>query len=363
MEGIPIVPYAKRLTSMPAQTRQRYGSFGKLRAGVMAISASVLSTSLLLVGAAAVAAVTCNVPGSHATIQAAVDDPSCDTIQVAPGAYPENVVVDRTVEILGSPGATVTGSFTVEAPNVNIDGFSINNPGQLFGIRIKTAGSGSVISNNTLSQIGDSALGEPTVAIYLELGPDNVSVLDNDITAVASGTRSAQGILVGDSTSSDPSLDILIQGNTITNITSATRGAYGIQVNNGASTAPTATGFATVEIRDNTIDGLTGGGWAHAIGLEGETPTAVVEDNSISNLVDATPAPINDAIAVFFEANPGFATAEVHTNNFNLTAAQYGIAVHPFITGAGEVDGTCNWWNSPTGPTHTGNPGGTGAQA
>jgi hypothetical protein len=111
----------------------------------------------------------------------------------------------------------------------------------------------------------------------------------------------------------------------------------------------------------NTISDLTGGGWAHAIGLEGPTPSAVVDGNSISNLVDGTPAPINDAIAVFFEANPDFASAEVHNNNLNLTAAQYGIAVHPALTG-GSVDGERNWWNSPTGPTTASNPGGTGAQ-
>jgi hypothetical protein len=51
----------------------------------------------------------------------------------------------------------------------------------------------------------------------------------------------------------------------------------------------------------------------------------------------------------------------VHTNNFNLPATAFGIAVSPALSG-GSVNGTCNWWNSPSGPTTASNPGGTGAQ-
>ena len=102
-------------------------------------------------------------------------------------------------------------------------------------------------------------------------------------------------------------------------------------------------------------------GWVHAIGLEGETPGVIVESNDISNLFAATP----DSIAVFFQANPSFAGADVHFNNFNLTAASYGIAVHPALSLASPsalVDGECNWWGSPSGPTSASNPAGTGAQ-
>ncbi|MGH2450731.1 MAG: post-COAP-1 domain-containing protein [Candidatus Limnocylindria bacterium] len=339
----------------------------KLRAMAAVPLAAVLSIGLLLVGAAPVLAATLVVDDdgvqcpdrTHNTIQDAVTaaDPG-DTIEVCAGTYPETVNVDRTVAILGDTGASVTGSFTVNAANVTIDGFTVTNPTGNVGIVVKVAGSGSVISNNALTQIGTSLNPAPVVAIYLERGPDDVDVLNNDISLVLSD-KSAQGILVGDSVSTDPSLNILIEGNTISDITSTSRGAYAIQVNNGASTA--APGFATVEIRDNTIDNLTGS-WAHAIGLEGPTPTAVVEDNSITDLAGVT----FDATAVFFEANPDFDSAEVHFNNFNLTAAQHGIALHPDLlatAGNDTVDGECNWWNSSTGPTHPSNPGGSGAQA
>jgi hypothetical protein len=173
-----------------------------------------------------------------------------------------------------------------------------------------------------------------------------------------SSNRSAKGVLIGDNAGAQASSNVLIQGNAITAINSDTRGAYGVSVANTANVS----GHANLVVRDNTIDGLTGGGWVHAVGLEGNTPNVLVHGNDISNLTDLTPSVPVDSIAVFFEANPSFASAEVHQNNFNLTTSSYGIAVHPAIAGGGAVDGECNWWNSPTGPTAASNPGGTGTQ-
>jgi hypothetical protein len=295
---------------------------------------------------------------------------SGDTIRVCPGVYADNVVVDKSLTLLGAQAgnpfigrtfpstaeSTVAGAlpnvgvFSVEAPNVTIDGFSVTNPGNGLGIIVKTAGNRALLTNNIIDTVGGVTFGDNTVGIYLEYGPDRVRVEANWIRNIASGIRTAQGILIGDSTSGNPSLNILVTGNRIEKITSAIRGTYGIQVNNGASTAPTATGYTTVEIRCNTIDSLTGN-WAHAIGLEGPTPNVLVDGNSISNLVDVNPTPIADAVAVFFEANPFFPTAEVHFNNFNVTTAAYGIAVHPALwTIPGDVNGTRNWWGHSSGP-------------
>jgi len=118
-------------------------------------------------------------------------------------------------------------------------------------------------------------------------------------------------------------------------------GAYAIHVNNGAR----ATGYTTAMILNNTISNLVGGGWTHAIGLEGNTPNVLVKDNSISNLV----APTIDSVAVWFEDNPSFSTGRVNYNNLDVTIADYGIAVHPPLSGR-PVDGTCNWWGDPNGP-------------
>jgi hypothetical protein len=183
-----------------------------------------------------------------------------------------------------------------------------------------------------------------------------VSITQNAMRNIQSN-RSAKGVTIGDSTSTNPSVNTLIEDNSISNVTSDTRGAYGVSINNGNG----STANSGLKVLGNTISNLIGGGWAHAIGLEGNTPGVVVEDNDISSLSDLTPNVPSDSIAVFFENNPSFSTAEVHHNNFNLTPASYGIKVHAALTG-GSVDGECNWWNSVTGPTSAGNPGGTGAQ-
>lgn len=308
--------------------------------------------------------------GTYSTISAAVAAASNgDTIQVCQGTYNENVNVNLQLTIngaqagnavggrtFGSGGeSTVNGQVTVQATNVTIDGFSLTNPGQSSGILIKTAGDNALITNNIVDTIGAASLNANTQAIYLENGPDNVSVVGNSINNVTGLPSSNGGIFIGDSTSGNPSLNILIKGNSISNITSVLRGAYAIHVNNGASTAPSATGYTTVEIRNNTINNLVGGGWAHAIGLEGDTPGVIVVDNDISNVT----APGIDRIAVWFEDNPSFATGEVHTNNFNDGLPIFGIAVQPTLSG-GPVDGACNWWGSASGPGPIGP--GTGAK-
>lgn len=316
-------------------------------------------------------------PGAlYTSIQAAVNVASPgDTIQVCAGTYNENVTIPNVLPNLtvngaqdGNPFAgrtfagpgesTLTGQITIHATGVTVDGFSLTNPGAAFGIVVKGTGNNAVIQNNIIDTVGSATLagGGGAQGIYLENGPDNVSILDNLIRNIQS-VGSAKGVLIGDSLASDPSLNTLVEGNTIEDISSGTRGAYGVQVNNGSSTVPAATGYTEITVRDNVIDDLNGGGWAHAIGLEGDTPVAIVQGNCISDVVDLTPSPVNDAIAVFFEANPSFSLGEVHQNNF--TGVEYGIAVHPSLVGS-PVDGENNWWGSASGPGPVGP--GTGAK-
>jgi len=321
-------------------------------------------------GEAKAAGPVCTVPGDYATIQAAVNDVGCTTINVAAGAYVETVNIGRAVTLKGAQAgnpfagrifgsgleSTVTGQTTIQAAGVTIDGFSMTNPGQSTGVLIKTAGDNAFITNNIIDTIGAASLNANTQAIYLENGPDNVKVVGNKVSNVTGIPSSNGGIFIGDSTSANPSLNILIQGNSISDITSVLRGAYAIHVNNGASTAPAATGYTTAQILNNTVNNLVGGLWAHAIGLEGDTPGVIVEDNTITNVS----APGTDRIAVWFEANPSFGSGQVHNNNLDVSALDFGIAVAA-LTG-GPVNGTCNWWGSATGPTAASNPGGTGSK-
>jgi hypothetical protein len=321
------------------------------------------------------------VPTDYSTIQAAVDDTGCDTIKVAAGAYNENVVIDRSVVLKGakagnnatnrsfpsgsestvSAASSASAVFSVEAEDVTIDGFAVTNPGGGLGIVVKATGSGATLKNNIVDTVGGVAFVGPSVGIYLERGPDNVDIVRNKVAHIQSGPTipggSAQGVLVGDSLSADPSLNVYIAKNLFTDFSSAIKGAYGVQVNNGASTAVGATGYATVEIVQNKIQNLNGS-WVHGIGLEGDTPGAGVFENTFSNLVDITPtAGVQDAVAVFFEDNPSYLTSEVNFNKFNISDDAFGIAVAPTLAATApnaSVDGECNWWNDKTGPSAVG---------
>ncbi|HUS26172.1 MAG TPA: hypothetical protein VMY99_02390 [Nevskiaceae bacterium] len=303
----------------------------------------------------------------YTTIGAAITAANAnDTVKVCPGAYAENVVVDKALTLKGAKAgewvnsrtfgaaneSTITGLVTIQAADVKVEGFSLTNPNQGLGVVVKTAANNATIKKNILKTVGSNTFVGPTVGVYLELGPDDVNVAGNKISEVQSQTGSAQGVLVGDSTSANPSLDTTIDNNTISDITSVSRGAYGVQVNNGASTAPSATGYTEASIHGNSIKTLSGN-WAHAIGLEGETPNVVVTHNVVSGLTDNNPVPAADTIGVFFEDNPFFFTGEVNNNSLNVTTTGYGIAVSAALTTqypSLSVDGECNWWGAANGP-------------
>lgn len=319
---------------------------------------------------------------AYSTIQSAVNAASPgDTIQVCAGNYNENVNVPVALTGLTLNGAQagvpvgtrtfagpgeskVKGTnltagiavFTVRASNVKLDGFSVTNvvvSGAAFGVTLMDGADGARVVNNIIDTVTspDTSGNGTAQAVYLENstsvgpdGPDNVEVSDNRINNIHSN-RSAKAVLIGVNSGSNPSQNALVKRNTVTNIVSDTRGAYGVSVANTLN-------VSGLEVRDNTFSTLTGGGWAHAVGLEGDTPGVTVEGNTFSGVVDQTPTPA-DAMAVWFESNPSFSTAEVHNNQFNVGPAVFGIAVHPALTSAfpsALVDGECNWWGASNGP-------------
>lgn len=111
----------------------------------------------------------CSVPGSHATVQSAVDDVNCATVEVDAGVFPESVLVTRSVAVVGDAGggtllsalraagdgvALVAESLqlgcvtdalvskdgaSVNALNISID-YSVGLPCPIFGDRFETAG-------------------------------------------------------------------------------------------------------------------------------------------------------------------------------------------------------------------------------
>src|SRR4051812_35200507 len=141
------------------------------------ICSVALVTALGAFGATAVQATVCSVPTDYPTIQSAASDPSCDKIKVAPGLYNENVTVTHTCKIEGAQAHTpVSGRiaaseaesfvygngptpnlavFTIAAPEVVIDGFTITDSvpqfgggGAAYGVTVTGSGSDAAILNN-----------------------------------------------------------------------------------------------------------------------------------------------------------------------------------------------------------------------
>jgi hypothetical protein len=314
-------------------------------------------------------AATCSVPTlAYPTIQSAVNDPACDTINVAPGAYSENVTISRSLTLNGAQagqpvalrtsggaaestlqGANPTGSMPViliNAAKVTVDGFTIRNSvtaNAAIGIDIKAISNDPLIRYNIFDGITTLEAG-PTgtaQAIFLESGPIRVEIGQNLIRHVV-GSQAARAIFIGDGDAINPTSNVYIHDNTITGITSTLGAAYGLLV---VSTAPTSSIFFTL----NDLSNLEGATLVHGVGLESDTPAALVYVNNFTNLI----GPATDNVAVWFANNPsafGPSTA-VQGNNFNLTIMSYGIGIGPGLFPINEpFDGQCNWWGSPDGP-------------
>ena len=116
-------------------------------------------------------------PGtSYPTIQSAVDDPSCETIQLEGGFYTESTTIDRDVTIIGAsdepthvgnlagspvftilPGNTVTlEDLHIEGATGEFDGGGIHNEGTLIlnGVAVYDNGAdngGGIFNEGTLT--------------------------------------------------------------------------------------------------------------------------------------------------------------------------------------------------------------------
>lgn len=84
--------------------------------------AEVASALVLAVLCPPLAAQTCTVPGTHATIQEAADDPACATVTLAAQTYPESIVLRRSVAVAGSGtgGAVVQGLVLVAGATTQV---------------------------------------------------------------------------------------------------------------------------------------------------------------------------------------------------------------------------------------------------
>ena len=307
------------------------------------------------------------------------------TVKVAPGSYTETFTIFQSLTLEGpefgnavdgrTPGglfeATVTGLLTLGADAVEVNGFSFTNPAGRSVLYVAPAGSNAVFKYNMVKDVGRDYIcplacgtGDTIHAVKIEGGADGVVVEHNLIQKVAthaSNNRSANAISVLDSGCADLSAwsnDVKIIDNVIFDVKSTSRGAYGILVNRCSD---------SLQISDNNIDDLKGV-WTHGIGLEGNTPNAIVQRNRISNLSSTNPASL-DVVGVHLEANPGYPT--IHINQNKLDGMKFGVAfnlnmlftftktsINPApasgtvskVEPTPTVDATCNWFYDETGP-------------
>lgn len=97
--------------------------------------AAVPITAILLVStlswlsparAGHVAIANCTVPGTHATIQIAVDDAACDSIDLTADRYVGSVTIYRSLTLTGAP-SVIDGELTISTDGtaVVIDGVEL----------------------------------------------------------------------------------------------------------------------------------------------------------------------------------------------------------------------------------------------
>lgn len=301
-----------------------------------------------------------------------------DTIIVAAGTYDETITVNIAVSLQGAqagnhvsgrtPGgpdeSTILSSsggdvVSVHSDNVTIDGFTISSPKGESAIYDNN--DHLVVKNNIINDFGTQFGGSSGIKAInlrpLSMNFTSIVIKNNQISQIGGycDNNSTDGIYVGDSGATYSVNGLVIQGNIFSDIkspfgdgsqacsespTGYYKGAYAVEINLGLHSTGTTNGARIIQ---NSISGLTGA-WAHAIGLDADTPNAIVQCNTIRNLSGG-----NDSVGVRLEDNPGGNTMLISHNDFNSNV---------FI-GVNESGGTTttpisaihNWWNDATGPS------------
>ncbi|SOE22909.1 Right handed beta helix region [Spirosomataceae bacterium TFI 002] len=301
-----------------------------------------------------------------------------DKINVNDGTYNEDISVTKEVSLksaTGSANTTISGvaatrAINIASDNVTVEGFTVSNNGRQYGIYANNKG-GLNIKDNHVTDVGVNTLVSTAVyGIVVEAtanAVDDINITGNTVDDINGGNKGSIGaIAVGFSTGDYDLTNLTINNNTITDIDAATaawpdgRGAYGILLNLGSSVGGTGRVVNPV-ITNNNITDLEGL-WATGIGLEGDTPGAMVTGNSISDLTDHKGPSVPDASGVKIESNDGAATVLINNNDFfNIGSGTTndGFGVNNFTTTLVNADN--NYWGAADGPSGTGI--GTGVKA
>jgi parallel beta-helix repeat protein len=170
------------------QSKNEVGKELLMRITAAVLLALLLATTLahtLNLGRVKAQPAVITVPNDFPTIQEAIDNATLgDTIMVLSGTYHENVVVNKTVSLIGENSSTTiidgnkTGTVvTIEASDVTISGFTIQNSGNAteseaypLDCGIKLSESPPVFQNVTVE---NNIIMNNSVAIYFEYSNNN----------------------------------------------------------------------------------------------------------------------------------------------------------------------------------------------
>lgn len=231
---------------------------------------------------------------NYGSIQAAIDDAMVVngwTIYIQAGTFVEEVNINKSITLQGTPGAiiqspnTLTTDFDNKKPivfvnsnaNVNIDGLVIdgNNKGSanysFVGIAFHNAG--GTVTNNIIKNIMDTAFSgaQHGVGIYAK-NDDGISRTIDVINNIIEDFQKTGMAFTGDG------LTINIENNTVVGEGDTTVTAQnGIQVSSGA----------TGTVKNNEVKDIryTGSGWsASGILIQNASGTVAVQDNKISDV-------------------------------------------------------------------------------
>lgn len=355
---------------------------------------------------ASVGGPSCSVPGDYTTIQAAVNDPGCTTINVAAGAYAENVVINRLVTLNGAQaGMDARGRVASEAT------VTPANP-LVRTLELQTGSAGSIIDGFTffggtraiesttgpidgLQLLNNRILGFSGSGVFLNDNGINITVNQNDIDGTAKvgagdlfhlDTDNFDGLWFTNNRVANGATATAFFVDGVRNVDKSSVGARTPQFSGnlidrnqtGVNLGSRAWGDGPITgntFSNNLFDGLQGGPKNSAIsqntfsnngrnGLAltsfGNTtdPARGAQGNSITQNCFTGNGFLQAGAGLFFSATqfPGTISSNVaNQNNIsgNLTGAQY--------LGTETINAELNWWGSPTGPFHpTSNLTGTG---
>jgi Right handed beta helix region len=357
------------------------------------------------------------VPTDFQTIGAAITAAhSGDTIQVAQATYNEDVVINKSLSLVGIPNSTtkakpiITGkggasgmeNVVAISPNLSgvlIQNFLITSPNATnatqIGIAIGAGDNNVTIGSNIIRIIRNASVpitgSSQTIGVQIGAKTHNIQITHNTITGItydATGVnvshQLAEGIALSSGTATDGPSHILIQHDLISkigdigiNITNSSNAVVvdhitvalisGLNVGAGIEIGGTVGTPTNITISDNTIKQVSGKG-ATGVSVTG-TATGV---QLFGNLLTMVTTGVGLGVA-------GSASVSATDNNF--TGNAFGVVIHTGFTGTltlrfnnisgnttdgvdnlatTSVDAEANWWGSATGPTNAGNPGGTG---